>query len=259
MAGMGRFCTATISWRRAGAIRRRALGLLMASVVLVALGAVASTASASEPEDFSGGAYQILAPGEGGFPPPERAKNSTFDQGLLYDALTPFGGNVTTENIEHLYLSEKFGAGVGPGEAIEEEPLGPGLVIKRDKNDIPHIYGQTRAQVMFGSGWAAAEDRGFLLKKAIGPAFAATLDIPGVNPFGLLLTGREFTPSEQTVKFVEAQQQSLIEKGPRGVQVLEDLGAWAAGVNEFEKVFGPEGKKELPEFLQVPQDRKSVV
>jgi acyl-homoserine lactone acylase PvdQ len=213
----------------------------MAAVVLLALGAYASTASASEPEDFSGPAFQILAPGEGGFPPPERAKNSTFDQGLLYDALTPLQGNVTTENLEHLYLPEKFGAGVGPGEPIAEEPLGPGLVIKRDKNDIPHIYGATRAQVMFGSGWAAAEDRGFLLKQAVGPAFAATLDIPGINPFGLLLTGREFTPSQQTVKFVEAQQASLIEKGPRGVQVLEDLGAWAEGVNKFEETFVPEG------------------
>jgi len=255
MVGMGRFCTAGMRRGGAGAIWRHARGLLLAAGVLVAAGAFATTASAAEPGDFSGGAHYILAPGQGGFPPPGRAKNSTFDQGLLYDALTPFGGNVTTENLENLYLPEKFGAGVGPGEAIEEEPLGPGLVIKRDKNDIPHIYGtgeNARANVMFGSGWVAAEDRGFLLKKAIGPAFAATLDIPGINPFGLLLTGREFTPSKETEKFVEAQAASLIEKGPRGTQVLQDLGAWAAGVNEFEKVFGPEGKKELPEFLQVP-------
>jgi acyl-homoserine lactone acylase PvdQ len=243
MLGMGRFCTASMRRGGAGAIRRHALGLLLAAGMLVALGAFATTASAAEQEDFSGGAYQILAPGEGGYPPPERAPGSTFDQAELYDALTPFGGNVTTENIEHLYLPEKFGAGVGPGEAIAEEPIIPGeLVIKRDKNDIPHIYGKTRSEVMFGSGFAAAEDRGALLKQAIGPAFAATLDIPGINPFGLLLTGREFTPSAQTVKFVEAQQQSLIEKGERGIQVLQDLGAWAKGVNTFEKAFVP------PEF-----------
>jgi acyl-homoserine lactone acylase PvdQ len=209
--------------------------------LLAAIGASASPAFAAEPGDFSGPAFQILAPGQGGFPPPERAKNSTFDQGLLYDALTPLQGNVTTENVENLYLPEKFGAGVGPGEGLkpEEIPFPGGLVIKRDKNDIPHIYAGTRAGVMFGSGWAAAEDRGFLLKQAVGPAFAATLDIPGINPFGLLLEGREFTPSTQTTKFVEAQQASLFEKGPRGVQVLEDLGAWAEGVNKFEENFIP--------------------
>jgi acyl-homoserine lactone acylase PvdQ len=240
----GGFSTARV--RRAGAhgIRRLAFGLLAAGL-LAALGASATVASATEPEDFSGSAYQILAPGDGGFPPPERAKSSTFDQGLLYDALTPLQGNVTAADLEKYYLSEKFGV---TGPVIEEEHLAPGLVIKRDKNDIPHIYGATREQVMFGSGWIAAEDRGLLLKMAVGPSFAATLDIPGINPFGLLLTGREFTPSSQTLNFVNAQKSVLLEKGPRGEQVLSDLEYWAAGVNAFEEAF----KSVLPPELRVP-------
>ena len=210
---------------------------------LLVLGASA-TASAETPlEDFSGPAYQIMAPGDGGFPPPSGAESSTFDQGLLYDALTPLQGNVTTADLD--YLSEKFGV---TGPVAREEPLGPGLVIKRDKNDIPHVYGQTRDQVMFGSGWVAAEDRGLLLKMAVGPSFAATLDIPGINPFGLLLTGREFTPSTQTVNFVNAQKSVLLEQGPKGEQVLKDLEDWAAGVNAFEETF----KELLPPQLQVP-------
>jgi acyl-homoserine lactone acylase PvdQ len=218
---------------------------LLLAGLLLALGLGASAASGAEPEDFSGPAFQILAPGEGGFPPPERAESSTFDQGLLYDALTPLQGNVTAQNLEEDFLSEKFGV---TGPVIDEEPLAPGLVIKRDEHDVPHIYGQTRAQVMFASGWVAAEDRGLLLKMAVGPAFAATLDIPGINPFGLLLTGREFTPSEQTVNFVNAQKSVLAEKGARGIQVLEDLEAWAAGVNAFEEHF----KEKLPPQLRVP-------
>jgi acyl-homoserine lactone acylase PvdQ len=217
----------------------------IATVGLLALGASASAALGAESEDFSGGAYQILAPGEGGFPPPAGAESSTTDQGKLYDALTPLQGNVTTADVEQNYLSEKFGV---TGSVAREEVLGAGLVIKRDKNDIPHIYGETRDQVMFGSGWAAAEDRGLLLKMAVGPSFAATLDIPGINPFQLLLTGREFTPSEQTVNFVNAQKSVLLEKGPEGAQVLEDLEAWASGVNTFEETF----KEEIPPPLRVP-------
>ena len=243
MFGVGSFSTARV--RRSGAhgIRRAGLGVLMAGL-LVVLGASAAAASAAEPEDFSGSAYQILAPGDGGYPP-FGPSSSTYDQGLLYDALTPLMGNVTTANLETNYLSEKCGV---TGEVIEEENLAPGLVIKRDKNNIPHVYGQTRDQVMFGSGWVAAKDRGLLLKLAVGPSFAATLDIPGINPFGLLLTGREFTPTEQTINFVNAQKSDLLEKGPQGVQVLQDLEDWAAGVNEFEKVYGPF----LPPELQVP-------
>jgi Penicillin amidase len=244
MFGTGEFPTARIPRAGAHGVRRLAFGLLAAGL-LAALGASASVASATEPEDFSGSAYQILAPGDGGFPPPERAKSSTFDQGLLYDALTPLQGNVTAADLEKYYLSEKFGV---TGPVIEEEHLAPGLVIKRDKNDIPHVYGATRELVMFGSGWVAAEDRGLLLKMAVGPSFAATLDIPGINPFGLLLTGREFTPSSQTVNFVNAQKSVLREKGPRGEQVLSDLEYWAAGVNAFEETF----KEFLPPELRVP-------
>src|SRR5262249_41668465 len=91
-------------------------------------------------------------------------------------------------------------------------------------------------QVMFGSGWVAAEDRGFLLKRAVEAGYAATVDDPDINPFAVLFVG-QFTPSAQTVKFVEKQKQSLKEKGPRGEQVLEDLEAWAEGVNAFEEKF----------------------
>jgi acyl-homoserine lactone acylase PvdQ len=256
---MARFSTAWAPRRAAHGISRVALCLLIGGL-LAALGAVASSAYANEPEDFSGGAYQILAPGDGGAPPfgPEllpTVPSSTVDQGTLYDALTPLGGNVTQANLETLYLSEKFGV---TGPILGEEPtasllaqlggLGTGLVIKRDQNNIPHISGATRAQVMFGSGWVAAKDRGVLLKQAVGPAFAATLDIPGINPFGLLLQGREFTPTAQTEEFVNAQKAELIQKGPQGIQVLEDLEYWAGGVNAFEAAFG----SHLPPQLRVP-------
>jgi acyl-homoserine lactone acylase PvdQ len=242
MSDTGRFATVGKRGGCPPGIGRAALAALAA----IALLALASTSAlAAEPEDFSGGAYQILAPGEGGFPPPAGAEASTTDQGKLYDALTPLQGNVTTADLENDYLSERFGV---TGPVAREEVLGAGLVIKRDKNDIPHIYGETRDQVMFGSGWVAAEDRGLLLKMAVGPAFAATLDIPGINPFQLLLTGREFTPSEQTINFVNAQKSVLLDKGLEGAQVLEDLEAWASGVNAFEETF----KEEIPPALRVP-------
>jgi Penicillin amidase len=114
-----------------------------------------------------------------------------------------------------------------------EEPE-PGLVIERDQNDIPHVFGQTRAEVMFGSGWVAAEDRGLVMALGLGPAFAAALGIPGINPMELLLHPRSFTPSAQTVNFVSQQKDVLLDKGPRGFQVLQDLEQWANGINAHE-------------------------
>jgi hypothetical protein len=96
------------------------------------------------------------------------ANRYSTDQGRLYDALTPLQGHVTAADVSRLYLSEKFGV---TGPVVRREQTGrAGLQILRDNHDIPHTYGRTRDDVMFGSGWVAAEDRGLLLLEAFGPA-----------------------------------------------------------------------------------------
>jgi len=195
-------------------------------VALVLLLATAATATARV--DYSGGAYNILAPGQfGGLPPTQYST----DQAALYDALTPLQGHVSASDLTRLYLSEKFGI---TGAVIRSEDTGrPGLKILRDSHDIPHIYGSTRDDVMFGSGWVAAEDRGLLLAEGVGPAYLATLDAPGINPFGLVTSARSFTPSPQTLRFVARQENVLRRAGASGRQVLRDLQDWIDGINAY--------------------------
>jgi acyl-homoserine lactone acylase PvdQ len=216
---------------RAGAraIWRCRFGGLMACLP-VALAASPVTAQT----DFSGPAFQILAPGEdGGLP---ATVNST-DQGMLYDALTPLQGNVTAADLESHYVSEKFGIS---GPVMRSENTGrPGLQILRDRYDIPHIYGGTRDDVMFGAGWVAAEDRGLLLQFGVGPAYVAALDVPGIDPFGLVTSARSFTPSPQAIEFVSEQEKVLRAKGARGRQVLRDLQDWVDGINAYELTLPP--------------------
>jgi len=200
-------------------------GGVLATLVVALL--VAAPAGAQV--DYSGPAFDILAPGEFGGVPPNQYST---DQGQLYDALTPLQGNVTTADLSRFYLSEKFGV---TGPVVRSEQTGrPGLQILRDSHDVPHIYGRTRDDVMFGSGWVAAEDRGLLLLEGLGPAYLATLDAPGINPFGLLLSARSFTPSAEAIRFVAAQENVLRRAGPKGRQVLRDLQDWVDGVNAYE-------------------------
>ncbi len=179
--------------------------------------------------DFSGPAFNILAPGEfGGLP----ANRYSTDQGRLYDELTPLRGHVTAADLSRLYLSEKFGV---TGPVVRREQTGrSGLQILRDNHDIPHIYGRTRDDVMFGSGWVAAEDRGLLLLEGLGPAYLATLDVPGINAFSLVTSARSFTPSAQTIRFVAAQENVLRRAGAKGRRVLRDLQDWIDGINAYE-------------------------
>jgi len=225
-------------WGSLRSARRSTLaaGLLAALLMMLAFGA--RSASAVTLEDFSGPAFQILAPGEDGSTFPD---SFSTDQGKLYDALTAHGGSVSTSLVETDYVSEKFGVS---GSVLRTETPIPGLEIQRDSHDIPHVFGATRADVMFGSGYVAAEDRGLLLKLGLGPAYTAALDIPGISPFRLLLNGRSFKPSAEAVKFVEEQKNVLLEKGARGEQVLHDLESWAEGINAYEAT--------LPEAERLP-------
>ncbi len=204
---------------------RKFAGGFVAAVVVALL----FVAPAAAQVDFSGPAFNILAPGQfGGVP----ANQYSTDQGQLYDALTPLQGQVTAADLSRFYLSEKFGV---TGPVVRSEQTGrPGLQILRDSHDVPHIYGRTRDDVMFGSGWVAAEDRGLLLLEGLGPAYLATLDVPGINPFGLVTSARSFTPSAQTIRFVAAQESVLRRAGPRGRQVLRDLQDWIDGINAYE-------------------------
>ena len=201
------------------------LGGLIATAMSLAL-VIAAPANARL--DYSGPAFNILAPGEfGGLP----ANQYSTDQGQLYNALTPLEGHVTMADVARDYLSEKFGV---QGPVVRVERPKPGLTIDRDQHDVPHIYGRTRADVMFGSGWAAAEDRGLLLLEGLGPAYLATLDVPGINPFSLVTSFRSFTPSQQTINFVARQENVLRRAGWQGRQVLRDLQDWVDGINAYE-------------------------
>lgn len=209
--------------------------VLTASACCLLLAIAAVPAGATELEDFSGGAFQILPPGaEGG----ENPGKYGSDQIKLYEKLTPKKGKVTQETIEKDFLPEKFGVNTGGGVLRTEKPK-TGLEIVRDKHDIPHIFGATRQDAMFGSGWVAAKDRGLLLLQGLGPAYTAALGVPGINAFGLLLQGRSFKPSAEAISYVTNQKKVLEEKGPEGDLVIEDLESWIEGVNAFEQTLPP--------------------
>jgi acyl-homoserine lactone acylase PvdQ len=212
--------------------------------IVLAAAALAAPGSAAARVDYSGQAFNILTPGEdGGLP---TTVHST-DQVPLYDGLTPLFDHVTQADLGRYYKSERFGL---QGAAERTEQTGrPGLTIVRDRFDVAHVTGRTRDDVMFGSGWVTAEDRGLLLQVGRGPAYAAAVDVPGVEPFGLVLSQREFTPSHQAVRFVSGQQRVLRRAGARGRQVLRDLKDWTDGINAYARRAYPPASRPAPATL----------
>ena len=216
--------------------RSRRPALIAASVVVAATslsvtpGVHARRAAARAPTgaDYAARAFDVLAPGETGSLP---ADAHSTDQAALYDALTPLQGNVTEADLERYFKSERLGI---QGPVARRESTGrPGLQVLRDSFDVPHVYGRTRDDVMFGAGFVTAEDRGLLLQEGRGPARLAVLDAPGVDAFSLVVSLRQFIPSAQAEAYVHSQVGVLTGFGARGRRVLRDLQDWVAGLNAW--------------------------
>src|SRR5215204_4270684 len=215
--------------------RRRSL-LTLCSVVVLLLAAVAATQASAKNrghDDRGDLARYILPPGNyGGVP---FTQNST-DQLPLYSGLTPLRDNVTDADIQHFFLPEDFQP---IGQTHEEQTGRPGLRLIYDSYGIPHVYGQTRADMAFGAGWTTARDRGLLIQLGVGPARAAVADIPNLDAFSLVTSGQSFVPSAATEELVTKQRQLLVDTyGEDGQQILADAQAYADGVTAYNQAHG---------------------
>ena len=200
---------------------------LLAGAVL-GLG-VGTSAAAPRPATRSV-VLNVLPPGESGSF--ALGRHST-DQLRLYDRLTPMFDAVRPGDLSRTFKQESFGlAGQKPTRV--ERPR-RGVRILRDSWDVPHVYGRTRADVEFGAGWATAEDRGFLIELLRGPGRISALDVPGIDAFSLVGSGREVESSPATEAFLAGQVALLRRAGPEGGQLIRDVDAYVAGINAYRR------------------------
>ena len=198
-------------------------------VLVAALAGLASTAYAADPPDFSspGEAWNVLPPGEAGGS--SLTAHST-DQIPLYDGLTPLFDQVTNADLPTYFKPNTFGLGGATPESVEVPK--PGVRIKRDSKGVAHVFGDNRALVMYGTGWVTVEDRSLLMDILRGPGRLAAIDAPGIDPFAVALSLRQFTPSAQTEAFLAQQVTLLQNAGPEGQQVVRDIDNYLQGIND---------------------------
>ena len=165
----------------------RKAGALLAA--LAAMLFAAGAGGSAQRVDYAAVALNVLPPGQSGdlrFPP------TASDQLRLYDGLTP-RTSVTARDLSRYFKSERFGV---TGKVVRVEGPRPGLRILRDRWDVPHVYGRTRGDVEFGAGYATAEDRYVFMEQLRGPGRIAAMDVPGIDPFALATSGRQFVPTD---------------------------------------------------------------
>src|SRR5437588_7931691 len=192
---------------------KRAAALAVAATALV-LGLAPS--SAAPQRDYAAVALNVLPPGQdGGF----TIGVHSLDQLKLYDGLTPLGGAVTTRDLTRYFKPAHLGM-TGERTVRSEKTGRSGLKILRDRWDVPHGFGRTRADAEFGAGWVTAKDRGFLIELLRGPGRISALDVPGLDAFSLVGSGRVVDSSPQTEAYLAQQVDLARAAGPRGRQLV---------------------------------------
>ena len=202
---------------------------VVARAVLVAAVVALAVAPSALARDYAGFARNVIPSGQyGAVPPPPQAD----DQALMYDGLTPLFGSVRDSDLIRYFKPEVFGTR-GQGPTRTERVPRPGVRIVRDRWNVPHITGRTRADVAWGAGWVTIEDRYLLIGLARNATALAALDVPGLDPFGVALSGQRFEPSRQTEAFLSRQTGLLRRQGRKGRQLLRDIDSYIAGGNAY--------------------------
>ncbi|WP_181805202.1 penicillin acylase family protein [Streptomyces shenzhenensis] len=205
----------------------------------------ATPAAAAASNDYCGGqCSDILPPGENG--------NATLAQILLNqafgtqpshaeDQLGPYSNlatgysTLTDAKINTFFNDSSFGV-PSSQVASTEKPAGRSdVTIVRDKpTGVPHITGTTRYGTEFGAGYAAAEDRLWLMDvfRHVGRGQLTTFAGGVASNQGL---EQEFY---RNAPYSEADLQAQIDNavannGTRGQQALADANAYLDGINSY--------------------------
>ncbi|HEX2706787.1 MAG TPA: penicillin acylase family protein [Solirubrobacterales bacterium] len=220
----------------------RATLLLVLALLLAAFSAAGAQAATPAPygTNDAGAFRNVLPPGENGLDnvqqlfsfrgqgllPPHFADQQPLYENLVYGAPT-----LTEAQIPNFYKDATFGVPAGQVESTIEPK--PGVTIQRDSAyGVPHIYGDTRADTMFGAGYAGAADRLFLMDvlRHTGRAELASF----------LGGGNAETDAGQWgfAPYTEADLEKQLTQAPQlygkaGQQAVDDVQSYVEGINAY--------------------------
>src|SRR5437764_1934292 len=133
-------------------------------------------------------------------------------------------------DLDTYYKATDFGS--MPGGVGSVESPRAGVEIFRDRQfGMAHIYGDTRSDVMFGAGYATAEERLFamdILRHAAKGTLAELIGPDGAAMDRAQLTDQDFTDDELRQQFENGPKKF----GAAGARAQQDTRDYIAGINQ---------------------------
>ncbi|WP_443046980.1 penicillin acylase family protein [Streptomyces sp. HB2AG] len=155
------------------------------------------------------------------------------DQLARYDSLVQGHTSLTDGQLGEFFNDSSFGV---PADRVEsvEKPREDVTITRDERTGVPHIQGTTREGTEFGAGWAAAQDRLWLMDlfRHIGRGELTPFAGGAAANQGL---EQQFWPSAPyTEEDLRAQVDRIAAgNGERGRQALADVTAYVAGINAY--------------------------
>jgi hypothetical protein len=240
--------------------------LLLAALAALLLAVPAHAAVTPYGTDDAGGFRNVLPPGQKGvanaadlaaFTATGEYPEHWVDQQPLYDGLLYASPTLTRPQVDEYFKDATFG--VEEGQVESTITPRDGVTILRDKAyGVPHVYGDTRGDVMFGAGYVGAQDRLFLMDVLRHTGRAELSSFAGGSPGNRQMDRTQWALAPYTEEDLQRQIDLADDLyGDEGRQLQADLEQYVAGINAYiaEARLDPDKlPAEYAAFGKVPED-----
>ncbi|QFZ16597.1 penicillin acylase family protein [Saccharothrix syringae] len=154
------------------------------------------------------------------------------DQLGKYDALPSGYGGLTNEQLGAFFNDASFGV---PADQVEStiRPREDVTIVRDKAIGMPHVYGTTRSGTEFGAGYAAAQDRLWLMDLFRHLGRGQLTGFAGGAEGNRALEQSFFSQIPYTEADLQRQIDQVATQGPRGAQALQDVRDYVAGINAY--------------------------
>ncbi|MCW3049957.1 MAG: Penicillin amidase, partial [Solirubrobacterales bacterium] len=220
-------------------IRMAALAAALFVVVLIS-GSAGAQVQPYGTDDF-GGFHDVLPPGTNGLAnAPQLATFLGFgrrpghndDQLAMYRDLIYTTPGLQAQDIPKYFKDSTFGV----QDADIASTISPrsDVTIIRDRDyGVPHIYGTTRDGAMFGTGYAAAQDRLFFIDVLRHLGRAQLASFAGGAAGNRAFDESQWAIAPYTEEDLQKQVDAFPRQGAEGTQLRHDLDEYVAGINQY--------------------------
>jgi acyl-homoserine lactone acylase PvdQ len=225
------------------------VGKLITAFVLT-LGLLVGSAAAQTPpvqpygaNDGGATVLNILPPGQGRYLNSAEALQAqttgeqpphNTDQKAMYEAMVQGAPDITLDGLTDYFKDATFGVPPGDADVTEYSPKDGVTVLRDSAFGVPHVYGTTRSDVMYGAGYVSAEDRLFMMDTLRHVGRGRLSEFLGASEANLASDRAVYLSSGYTEEELQAMLDRVEGLDPvLGPLAKQDLLDYVDGVNQF--------------------------